>query len=286
MPARCSLNYLANCSMLFGEWPLLQRAGAARAAGFDAVEFWWPFDKAVPSDANVAAFISSIADAGVELVGLNFFGGELLGPDCGVLSNPDRSQEFRDSVDIAIGIADELNVSVLNALYGDRSSPVSTQAQDNLAIENLVLAAQAAHSVGATVLIEPISGRRGYPVRTAADVVTIIDRCHAVGAQNIGLLCDLYHLAANGADLDLVMSHYATRIAHVQIADFPGRAEPGSGTLDFDRYLIKLERAGYSGWVSLEYRPKESTLASLSWLPRARRGRQRPVTAGKKASND
>src|SRR5438105_15710136 len=99
-----SLPYLANCSMLFTELPLPERAAAARAAGFDAVEFWWPLASPVPGSAEIDRFTRSIRDAGVHLVGLNFFAGDLAGPDCGVLSIPARSSEFRDNIDVTVGI--------------------------------------------------------------------------------------------------------------------------------------------------------------------------------------
>ena len=113
-----SLRYLANCSMLFTELPLLQRPAAARSAGFGAVEFWWPFEDPVPGDAAVDAFVSAVGDAGVRLVGLNFFAGDLAGPDCGVLSIPARSQQFRDNIDVTVGIGERLGASGFNALYG------------------------------------------------------------------------------------------------------------------------------------------------------------------------
>src|ERR1700691_3237186 len=105
-----SLPYLANCSLLFTEEPLLRRPAAARAAGFSAVEFWWPFATPVPPDREVDAFITAIDDAGVALVGLNFFAGDLAGPDCGVLSIPGRSTQFRDNIDVATGIGERLAV--------------------------------------------------------------------------------------------------------------------------------------------------------------------------------
>jgi hydroxypyruvate isomerase len=113
------------------------------------------------------------------------------------------------------------------------------------------------------VLVEPVSGPKPYPLRTAADVVAVLDR---VGRDNAGLLCDLFHLANNGDDLDAAIARYAPRIAHVQIADHPGRGEPGTGTLDLDRYLGAIEAAGYAGYVALEYNPTTTTLASLGWL--------------------
>jgi hydroxypyruvate isomerase len=268
-----SLRYLANCSILFTELPLLERPAAAKAAGFDAVEFWWPFAAAVPTSADVDAFTQAIADTGVELVGLNFFAGDLAGPDCGVLSIPARSAEFRDNIDVAVGIGTRLDVKAFNALYGNRVDGVQPQEQDELAVENLGYAAKAAAGIGATVLIEPISGPKPYPLRTAADVAVALGRVRAGGHDNVGFLCDLYHLAANGEDLNTVIDQYAAGIAHVQIADAPGRGEPGTGTLDIDGYLSRIEAAGYRGWVGLEYKPTTPTTAeSLAWLPRERRG--------------
>jgi hydroxypyruvate isomerase len=264
-----ALRYAANCSLLFTEVPLLDRPAAAAAAGFGAVEFWWPWpDHPVPADRELDAFVTAVRDAGVSLIGLNFFAGDLAGPDCGVLSLPDRAVEFRDNVDVALGIGQQLRVPAFNALYGNRVETASPEEQDELAGENLGLAAKAAAQIGARVLVEPVSGPKPYPLRTAADVVAVLDR---VGADNLGFLCDLFHLANNGEDLDAVVATYAERIAHVQIADHPGRHEPGTGNLPLDRILTAIELSGYAGHVALEYNPGSSTLDGLSWLPAARR---------------
>jgi hydroxypyruvate isomerase len=269
-----SLPYLVNCSLLFTEEPMLRRAAAARAAGFSAVEFWWPFATPVPPDREVDAFVASISDAGVALVGLNFFAGDLAGPDCGVLSIPGRSEEFRDNIDVVAGIGERLGVRGFNALYGNRVDGVDPAAQDELATENIVRAAKATAAFGGTVLIEPVSGPKPYPLRTADDAVAVVRRGRAAGAANVGFLCDLYHLASNGDDIDAAIAAHADVTAHVQIADAPGRGEPGSGQLDLDRYLRTLEDRGYRGWVSLEYKPTGTTEASLAWLPRERRGKE------------
>jgi hydroxypyruvate isomerase len=266
-----SLPYLVNCSLLFTEEPLLRRPAAARAAGFSAVEFWWPFATPVPPDREVDAFVTAVQEAGVALVGLNFFAGDLAGPDCGVLSIPGRSGQFRDNIDVTVGIGERLGVRGFNALYGNRVDGADPRAQDELAIENITLAAKAAAGIGATVLIEPVSGPKPYPLRTAGDAVAVVQRARAAGAANVGFLCDLYHLASNGDDLDAAIAAHAGVTAHVQIADAPGRGEPGSGELDLDRYLAALEDHGYRGWVSLEYKPTTTTEASLAWLPRERR---------------
>ena len=264
------LSYAANCSLLFTEVPLLQRPAAAAAAGFTAVEFWWPWpDQPTPADREVDGFVAAVRDAGVALIGLNFFAGDLAGSDCGVVSLPDRSAEFRDNVDVVIGIGQQLGVPAFNALYGNRVEDVSPAEQDDLATENLTLAARAAAGIGATVLVEPVSGPKPYPLRTAADVVAVLDR---VGVDNLGFLCDLFHLMNNGDDPAAAVAASVTRIAHVQIADHPGRHEPGTGSLDLDGLLSQIERSGYRGRVALEYLPSTSTLDSLAWLPADRRG--------------
>jgi len=267
------LPYVANCSMLFTEHPLLERASAAKAAGFDAIELWWPWpEQPVPSDRDVDALVTAVADSGVQLVGLNFFAGNLAGADCGVLSIPERSAEFRDNIEVTVAIGRRLGVTGFNALYGNRVDGVSAEAQDELATENLALAAEAAARVGATVLVEPVSGPKPYPLRTAADAVAVVDRVRANDHANVGFLCDLFHLANNGDDVDQAIAAYTDHVQHVQLADLPGRGEPGSGHLDLDRQLTELRRAGYAGWVGLEYKPTTATTEeSLGWLPRGRR---------------
>ena len=258
------LPYAANCSLLFTEVELLERPAAARLAGFDAIEFWWPWpDQPVPPDAEIDRFVAAVRDAGVQLIGLNFFAGDLAGADCGVLSIPARSAEFRDNIAVTMGIGGALGVTAFNAPYGNRVDDVTPEQQDDLAIENLTLAAQAATAIGGTILLEPISGPKPYPLRTAGDVAAVLDR---VTVSNVGFLCDLFHLANNGDDIDRALVEYSDRITHVQIADYPGRGEPGTGTLDLQRYLSTIEASGYSGYVWLEYIPTTTTIDSLRWL--------------------
>jgi hydroxypyruvate isomerase len=268
-----SLRYEVNCSILFTELPLLERPAAARAAGFGAVEFWWPFPVAVPADREVEAFVRSVGDAGVRLAGLNFFAGDMPGGDRGLVSWPARAGEFRDNVEVTVGIGERLGCRAFNALYGNRVEGAEAAAQDELATGNLALAGRAAARIGGTVLVEPVSGADRYPLRTAADAVGVVDRVAAeTGVDNLGFLCDLYHLATNGDDLDQAIAAYGDRVAHVQIADAPGRHEPGTGSLDLDRHLDALAAGGYDGWVGLEYQPSGASADSFDWLPRERRG--------------
>ncbi|MEV4644450.1 TIM barrel protein [Saccharopolyspora sp. NPDC049357] len=266
-----ALPYEVNCSILLTDLPLLERPAAAKEAGFDAVEFWWPFDTAVPAQRDVDAFVRAVEDAGVRLVGLNFFAGNMPGGDRGLVSWPARSQEFRDNVDVTVEIGERLGCTAFNALYGNRVDDASTEEQDGLAVENLALAAKSAARIGGTVLVEPVSGPQPYPLRTAADALAVIDRVRdTAGVTNLGLLADLYHLAVNGDDVDQVIADHVDRIAHVQIADHPGRNEPGTGSLPLQQQLAALERGGYRGWVGLEYKASGQA-GPFDWLPRERR---------------
>ncbi|GAB1511243.1 hydroxypyruvate isomerase family protein [Actinophytocola sp. KF-1] len=249
-----------NLSILFTELPLLDRPSAAAGAGFDAVEFWWPFDTPTPAAADVDRFVGAVHDAGVRLVGLNFFAGDMPGGDRGVLSLPARSAEFVANVPVAVDIAERLGCRALNALYGNRVDGADPAEQDALAVANLARAAAAFDGV---VLVEPLSGAPRYPLRTAADALAVIDR---VGADNVKLLADLYHLTVNGDDLDAVIAEHTGRIGHVQIADAPGRHEPGTGSLDLDAHLQKLAANGYPGHVGLEYVPSGASADSFGWL--------------------
>ena len=263
MPAR----YVVNCSILLTEHPLLQRPQAARDAGFEAIEFWWPFTESVPDDAEVDAFVGAVADAGVRLVALNFAGGDMAAGERGLLSDPGRRQEFRDNVDVAVGIAERLGTKAFNALYGKRVDGVPPEIHEENATANLAHAAQRAGTIGADILVEPLSGVPGYPLRTAADVIAVLDR---VGMPTVRMLADLYHLTVNGDDLARVIEEYTERIGHVQIADAPGRGAPGTGGIDFHGHLTHLAARGYRGHVSLEYRADGPD--PFGWLPPARRG--------------
>lgn len=271
MPAH-HLRYDVNCSILFAELPLLERPAAAKAAGFDAVEFWWPFAEAVPPAADVDAFVAAIRNADVQLVGLNFFAGDMPGGDRGLVSWPARSAEFRENVALVAAIGGATGCRSFNALYGNRIEGVDRAAQEEMAVENLAIAAAGVARIGGTVLVESVSGPQPYPLRTAADAIAVLDRVRIErGVENLSFLADLYHLTVNGDDLQKVVAGYADRIGHVQIADAPGRHEPGTGEIDLDGHLAKIEQAGYRGWVGLEYVPSGPSERSFDWLPRDRR---------------
>jgi hydroxypyruvate isomerase len=256
-----------NCSILFAEMPLVERAAAARAAGFDGVEFWWPWAGMAPSDAEGDAFVRSIGDAGVELVSLNFHAGDMAAGERGILSHPGRAAEFREHVAACVEIAGRTGCRRLNAPYGLRAGGADDDTQDAVAVENLRLAAEAAGKVGASVLVEAINSVDipGFPVDTSDRAMAVIER---VGAPNVGFLADLYHLAKMGEDVAEVLTRNRDKILHVQVADPPGRGAPGTGALDFEPAFAALARDRYPGWVGLEYVPADpaDSTGSFEWL--------------------
>ena len=246
------MRYAANLSILFPDLDLHDRPAAAARAGFDAVESWWPFATATPAPAEVDAFVEAVRAAGVRLIALNFYAGDMPAGDRGIVSWAGREDEFAATVRIAVDIGKQVGVTGFNALYGNHAP------DDDLAVRNLRFAAAEAAKIGAQVLIEPVSGA-DYPLRTSADVVAVLDR---VDADNVALLADLYHLSVNGDDVAKAIDVHFGRIGHVQIADAPGRHEPGTGELALGTWLRTLDQRGYDGWIAAEYVP---TGAGFDW---------------------
>ncbi|MFF1379091.1 TIM barrel protein [Streptomyces sp. NPDC058308] len=262
-----------NLSILFTELPLLERPAAAAKAGFGAVELWWPWvDAPTPEQSELDALKKAIEDAGVRLVGLNFYAGQLPGPDRGALSIPgEESEKFRANLAVAADFAKSLGCTALNALYGNRVDGVDPAVQDELALENLALAAREADRVGAILLIEALNAPESpkCPIVSAPKAIEIVDKVNAAtGLGNAKFLMDLYHLSMNGEDLPSVIEQYAAKTGHVQIADNPGRGAPGTGSLPLEGLLDQLRKAGYEGWVGLEYKPGDAPSAeAFDWLP-------------------
>ncbi|MFJ5302698.1 TIM barrel protein [Streptomyces sp. NPDC088350] len=263
-----------NLSILFTELPLLERPAAAAAAGFGAVELWWPWvDSPTPERSQLDALRRALEDAGVRLTGLNLYAGQLPGPDRGALSVPGaESERFRANIDVAADFAHSVGATALNALYGNRVAGVDPAEQDALALENLVLAARAADRIGAVLLIEALNKPESplYPLVSAPAAVEVVDKVNdATGLGNARFLMDLYHLSMNGEELPSVIEEFAAKTGHVQIADNPGRGAPGTGTLPLEDLLDQLRKAGYDGWVGLEYKPGDRPSAeAFDWLPR------------------
>jgi hydroxypyruvate isomerase len=261
------MTYTVNCSILLTELPLLERPAAAKAAGFDAVEFWWPFETSVPTDAQVTGFENAIKDAGVQLTGLNFNAGNMPAGDRGLVSWKGRCSEFKDNIDVVAGIGKSLGCKAFNALYGNRQDEYTPEEQDDLAVKNLAAAAEGVASIGGTVLLEPVSGAPKYPLLKAADALKVIARVKAEsGVENVKLLADFYHLAVNGDDVAAVIEKHAKDFGHIQIADNPGRGAPGTGELPLGEWIARSRELGYEGYIGLEYKEPQET--AFAWAIR------------------
>jgi hydroxypyruvate isomerase len=246
-------NYTLNCSILYGAIPIRDALTRARFAGFGDVEFWWPFTAADPSADEVDDFVEAFVETGMRLRGMNLFAGDMAAGDRGVLSWPGREAELAASVGVAQRVADATGCGIFNALYGRRQASSTAAVQDELALNNLSTIAAALAEVGGTVVVEPVSGFADYPLKSAADVVRVIDSCDEAVRSNTGLLLDVYHLSVNGDDVEHAIADYASRTMHVQVADAPGRGIPGSGELPIATWLDQLALAGYAERVALEF---------------------------------
>ncbi|SDT12554.1 hydroxypyruvate isomerase family protein [Microlunatus soli] len=257
----------ANVSLLFAEIPYLERFSAAHAAGFGAVESWWPFTTAEPGVEQIDELLAAIEAADVRLTGLNFYAGDMPAGERGVACRPERHGELRASIAPLLRIAETTGCRHFNLLYGQLATDSPADRQHRAAAEAIEWCAAAVAPIGGTVLIEPLAeGLNGaYPLLTDADVLALLDGPLA-GVPNAALLLDTFHLATNGIDPADAAVRAAERIGHVQLADAPGRGEPGSGDLDWPAVIAGLDRAGYRGLLGCEYKPTGPTAESFGWL--------------------
>jgi hydroxypyruvate isomerase len=260
------IRFSVNISILFTEFPLLERFARAREAGFEAVELWWPRGE------DPAAVEAAIKDADVDVVLLNFSAGDMPAGDRGLISDPETQEEFRANVPVALELAGAVGCTRLNALAGHELPDVARETQFELARENVRFAADAAAEEGAQVLIEAVNTYENGPyliprTRVASEFV------ESVGRDNVALQYDAYHMQRMEGDITATIERHFAEIAHIQVADSPGRGQPGTGEINFDYVFRRIEELGYDGHVGLEYKPPGGdTEASLEWLPRERRG--------------
>jgi len=255
----------ANVSLLFTEVPYEQRFRAAADAGFDAVESWWPFAEAHPGDARLDELVGLVREAGVRLTGLNFFAGDMPAGERGVACRPERAHELEANVEAVLRVASATGCRGFNLLYGQLREGETVATHRVAAVAAYRRAAEAVGEIGGTVLVEPLAdGANGaYPLTTHHDALRLVDE---VGSAHVRFLLDTFHLGSNGLDVPAVVVETRDAIGHVQLADAPGRGEPGSGTLDWDAIGDALRSTGYRGTVAAEYRPTAETRSTLSWL--------------------
>lgn len=248
----------ANISLMFAEADFADRFALAAQAGFHGVECQFPYDF------DAGELRTRLRSSGLAQVLINLPAGNWQAGDRGIACHPDRRDEFKASVDQGMRFAAALEcpqVHVLAGIVPDHYSPDEVR---NVYMDNLVFAADSFKAEGIRLLIEPINNRDvpGYFLTGTRQALNIIA---ATGSDNIALQYDVYHMhIMEGAVAETLKRHLAA-IAHVQISDFPGRHEPGTGEIDYPTLLGALDALGFEGWVGCEYTPATSTLEGLGW---------------------
>ena len=250
--------FAANLTMLFNELPFLDRFEAAAKADFKAVEFLFPY-------AWPAQEIKQRLDAhGLTLVLHNLPAGNWEAGERGIACHPDRVEEFRAGVATAISYAKALGVGQLNCLAGKAPADVSETSLRETLVANLRFAAAELKQAGLRLLIEPINtfDIPGFYLTGTAQAVALLDE---VGADNAFVQYDIYHAQRMEGELAATMQKQLGRIGHIQLADNPGRNEPGTGEINYPFLFSHLDRIGYDGWIGCEYKPATTTQAGLGW---------------------
>lgn len=257
--------YAANLTMLWQELPVLDRFRAAGRAGFARVEILFVHEL------DPAAVERALRELGLELVLFDPRPGDWSKGERGLLSLPGRETEFLETVREAVRAAQRLGTRRLNALAGIPPPGVAREDARRTAIANLRAAAPLAAAAGMTLLIEAINtiDIPGYFASTAGIAADLVE---SADSPNVRLQLDQYHVGMMGEDPRAVLRRHFPLVAHVQIADVPGRHQPGTGQQPIAAFLSDLDELRYTGSVGLEYRPQGSTEESLAWLPRAARG--------------
>jgi hydroxypyruvate isomerase len=249
----------ANLTMLFNEVGFLDRFGEAARAGFKGVEFLFPY-------AFEAARIAEQLEANrLALVLHNLPAGNWEAGERGIACHPDRKAEFQDGVGQAIDYAKALGVAQLNCLVGIKPRNVTEGQAYGAVVDNLKFAAAALKAEGIGLLVEPINtfDIPGFYLSGTEQALGII---RETGSDNIRVQYDIYHMQRMEGELAATIKANLPMIGHIQLADNPGRFEPGTGEINY-RYLFgMLDEIGYDGWIGCEYKPKAGTIAGLSWI--------------------
>lgn len=251
--------FAANLSLMFNEQPFPQRFAAAAMAGFRGVEFLFPY--AWPAAQLAAALQAN----GLSQVLFNLSPGNWDGGERGLACLPGRRDEFQHSVGEALDYARTLRCRRLHCMAGIPAPGADPELILHTYVDNLRFAARAAAAEGICMLIEPINGldMPGYYLNRTEQALAVLD---AVGADNLLLQYDLYHAQRTEGELAATIARCLPRIGHMQIADNPGRHEPGTGEINFPFLFAHIDRLGYQGWIGCEYRPAAGTVAGLGWM--------------------
>ncbi len=249
----------ANLSLLFPQLPFLERFAAARKAGFRYVEYQFPY-----AFGSARAVADAARAAGVEVVLHNLPAGDAAKGDRGIACQPERASEFREGVERAIEYAKAVGCPRLNALAGIPPSGVAREKAKETLVENLRHAAGKLKAAGLTLLTEPCNPRTipGFLLNSSKEGIEVID---AVGADNLLLQYDVFHMQIVEGDLAKTIERLLPRIGHIQVADVPDRNEPGTGEINYPWLLAKIDALGYARWIGAEYIPRGDTVEGLKW---------------------
>jgi hydroxypyruvate isomerase len=253
--------FAANLTMLFTEVPFLDRFARAAQAGFKAVEFLFPYAY------DAAAIKSRLDDHGLQLVLHNLPAGNWDLGERGIACMPDRMSEFRIGVERAVEYASALGIDRVNCLVGKTPAGLPPEVVQATLVANLRHAADQLARSGIKLLIEPVNtfDIPGFHLHGTQQAIALLDE---VGSANAFVQYDIYHAQRMEGELAATLARHLPRIAHIQIADNPGRNEPGTGEINFDFLFAHLDRIGYAGWIGCEYKPATTTEGGLAWLRR------------------
>jgi hydroxypyruvate isomerase len=251
--------FSANLTFLFTDLPLLDRLAAAAKAGFKGVEYMSPYDEA---KGDLAA---RLRDNGLTQVLFNLPAGNWGAGERGVAIFPDRVDEFRRGVHQAIDYAGALGCGLVNCIVGLTPKDADAHALRNTLVDNLAYAAAELAKANIKLLVEPINTRDipGFYLTRTDQALRLIED---VGSDNLYVQYDIYHMQIMEGDLARTMEANLPRIAHIQLADNPGRNEPGTGEINYPFLFRHLDKIGYAGWIGCEYKPLTDTVAGLGWL--------------------
>lgn len=252
--------FAANLTMLFQEAPFLDRFKLATEAGFKYIEYLFPYEYAPETLA------AKLDELGLEQVLFNLPPGNWQEGERGIACLPDRTEEFKTGVSIAIAYAKALNVKQLNCLAGIAPSNVKHDRLWETMKQNLQYAADQLAQHNITLLIEPINTKIDMPGFFIDTLEKGLQLIRQTERENIKLQFDLYHMQIMQGDLIRSLKNNIKHVQHIQFADNPGRHEPGTGEINFAKVFEVLDQIGYTGWVSAEYIPSQNTRHSLSWL--------------------
>jgi len=251
--------FAANLSMLYGEHDFLDRFAAAAKDGFQGVEYLFPyaFEKEVLAEALKVNKLTQVLH--------NMPAGNWDAGERGLACLPDRVGEFQDGVGKAIDYAKALGCTQLHAMAGVRPAGVDADTLDRTYIDNLRFATQKTKEAGIRLLIEAINtiDIPGFYLSTSAQAFAVME---TVGSDNLFFQYDIYHMQIMEGDLVRTIEKNLAKIAHMQLADNPGRNEPGTGEINYPFVFSAIDRMGYKGWIGCEYKPKAGTSAGLGWM--------------------